>query len=288
MISNNITRSRSFVIIAAHYVVATLIGWLAYRSAMYCLADSMWALFVADAIATIYIWVLGLVYRNVSFYDPYWSVAPPVMLTAWAAHCGHPTAATLILLAALWFWALRLTYNWAVTFRGMAHEDWRYAKFRTQCHPLVFHLINFFGLNMVPTVVVFLAMIPAFHTIGAQAPATPLTIVGGIATAGAVVLQMVSDSQSHHFRAQHPGQVCNVGLWRHGRHPNYLGEILVWWGVWIIELSHTGWAAQGWHIAGPLAVTLLFCTVSIPLMEQRQLATKPQYAEYRRHTRLFI
>lgn len=287
MISNNITRSRNFVIITIHYLIATLVGWLAYRASA-PLMHPYWALFVADAAATIYIWILGLAYRNVSFYDPYWSVAPPVLLTWWAAHCGHPTAATILMLVGLWIWAIRLTNNWAITFHGMAHEDWRYSKFRTQCHPVVFHLINFFGLNMVPTVVVFLGMIPALFTIQAHADATLFTVAGFLVVAGAAILQLVADSQSHRFRALHPGQVCNVGLWRHGRHPNYLGEILVWWGVWIIEVSHAGFANHSWIIAGPLSVTILFCTVSIPLMEQRQLATKPQYAEYRRHTRLFI
>lgn len=281
------TRIGSFVIITVHYLVSLLVGWLFYRFSS-GLMHPYWALFVADAAATVYIWILGLVYRNVSFYDPYWSVAPPAILTLWAVAQGCYTTSALLLLLAVWFWAIRLTYNWAVTFHGLDHEDWRYTQFRTQCHPFLFHLINFFGLNMVPTVVVFLGMLPAFGVIDIHASANILTVLGCLLSIGAAVLQLVADTQSHRFRAAHPGKVCNVGVWKHGRHPNYLGEILMWWGVWIMFFSLAGFSHQAWFISGPLSVALLFCTVSIPMMERRQLKSKPEYAQYRKQTRFFL
>ena len=79
-------------------------------------------------------------------------------------------------------------------------------------------------------------------------------------------------------------KLWHIGLWKSSRHPNYLGEILFWWGLFIIYIS----VAPGeWLTAiGAVANTLLFIFVSIPLMEKRQLATKPAYAEYRRNTRM--
>lgn len=281
------TRKGSFVILAIHYLISLLVGWIAYRLS----SDYMhpyWALFAADAAATGYLWEIGLLYRNVSVYDPYWSVAPPVILTWWMLAKGSVSLAAILLMLAVWFWAVRLTYNWAVTFKGLAYEDWRYTKYRTDCHPFVFHLINFFGLNMVPTIVVFLAMLPAFDLLTSSGSANWISFVGCLISLAAAVLQLVADTQSHRFRDAHPGKVCNVGVWKHGRHPNYLGEIMMWWGVWLLSVSVTGFENHAWFVVGPISITVLFCVVSIPLMEHRQLANKPDYAEYKKQTRLFI
>lgn len=284
------SRKTSFLVIALHYVISMVVGWLAYKAVPETILP-YWAVFAADAAATVYIWALGLVYKNVSSYDPYWSVAPPVILTWWLMAKGFVTAPSLLLMVAVWFWAIRLTWNWAITFHGMAHEDWRYTKFRTECHPIIFHLINFFGLNMVPTIVVFLGMIPALaltEIAPESAGTNVLTVAGCLVSIAAAVLQLVADTQSHRFRAAHPGEVCNVGVWKHGRHPNYFGEIMMWWGIWLVYVSIVGLSVNTWYIAGPLSVTVLFCVVSIPLMEARQLANKPQYAEYKKQTRWFI
>lgn len=76
-----------------------------------------------------------------------------------------------------------------------------------------------------------------------------------------------------------------MGLWKHGRHPNYFGEIQFWWGIWIMYAALNGF---DWFILGPIAMTALFLGISIPLMEQRQLANKPGYAAYRKQTRILI
>lgn len=277
---------QSVVIILVHYLIALIIGWLSYRGVQGFI-HPYWALFVADAVATVYVWALGLVYKNVSFYDPYWSVAPPVILSWWMLVKGTVSLGGILMLLAVWYWAIRLTYNWYFTFQGMDHEDWRYTKFRVECHPFIFHIINFFGLNMVPTIVVFLAMIPAFDLLSYGGGSSIFTYLGFALSVVAATLQLLSDRQAHRFRKANPGKVCNVGLWKHGRHPNYLGEILMWWGVWIMYHA-TSQSIHVWYILGPLSVTVLFLTISIPLMETRQLSTKPEYAEYKRNTRLFI
>lgn len=277
------SRSASFWIIGAVYVAATVAGVVAYALAL-PLMPVLWALFVADAVATVLTWAFGLVYKNVSVYDPYWSVAPPVLLGLYALTTGGVTVAGVVLLTVVTVWAVRLTGNWAVTFQGMAHEDWRYTKYRTSLHPALFHLVNFFGLNMVPTIVVFLAMLPAVRLLDSGAEAGVSTWVGALMCLAAALIQYVADTTAHRFRREHPGQVCRVGLWKHGRHPNYFGEILMWWGVWVQSLV----LPIDWTIAGAIVNTLLFLCISIPLMEARQLKNKPDYAAYRRETRMLI
>ncbi len=278
----------SLAIITVVYLLATLSGVFVFMRANDCGWHFLWSLFAADVVATCFVWFFGLVFHNVSVYDPYWSVAPPVMLTLLAFHTNSFSSATLLLLVAVWYWGIRLTANWAFTFRNLNSEDWRYTKYRNSLRPVLFHLVNFFGLNMMPTVIVFLVMVPGFFLVEASVSASLSTIVGFSICIVAATLQLVADTQRHRFSRAHPGKVCNVGLWRHGRHPNYFGEILMWYGVWLMALPVLSHITPDIWFVGPLLNTALFCFISVPLMEKRQLQNKPDYAKYRENTRMFI
>jgi steroid 5-alpha reductase family enzyme len=278
------TKSASIAIIAVIYLIAAFVGYVVFHRLKGAMSE-LWTLFVADVVATIVVWFFGLVFRNVSVYDPYWSVAPPVMFTAWAIYKSTFTLPVILLLVAVWYWGIRLTVNWAFTFKGLSNEDWRYTRYRETQSPFLFQIINFFGLNMMPTVLVFVAMLPGFGLFDAVSSANLLTWLGFVICLMAATLQLVADTQIHRFRETHVGQYCDIGLWKHGRHPNYFGEITMWWGVWTMYASLYG---LNWLIIGPVAMTALFLFVSIPMMERRQLQNKPGYAEYRKKTRRLI
>ncbi len=282
----------SIGLITAIYCVAGVIGWFVFDGLVASISaiHPLVALFLADIAATIVVWAFGLLYENVSVYDPYWSVFPPVVFLLWAIYTGCWSLPVILLLIASWYWGWRLTRNWVITFKGIAHEDWRYTKYRSM-HPAIFHLINFFGLNMIPTLVVFVAMLPGLRIYEIGDVAVEGVMEWGILVFGFIVclasatIQLIADKQIHDFRAAHPGQYCQVGLWKHGRHPNYFGEIQFWWGIWIMYASLYGIDA---FIGGPIAMTALFLGISIPMMEKRQLQNKPGYAEYRKQTRMLI
>jgi steroid 5-alpha reductase family enzyme len=280
----NQTKTVSIVIIGIIYLIAILLGYFVFITLNKGLHE-LWALFLADVVATVVVWGFGLFYKNVSVYDPYWSVAPPVMFTVWAFYKSTFTLPVVLLLIAVWYWGIRLTGNWAYTFKGLAHEDWRYTRYRETQSPFIFHVINFFGLNMMPTVLVFAAMLPGFGLFESAEAANILTWLGFAICISAATLQLVADTQIHRFREAHPGRYCDVGFWKHGRHPNYLGEISMWWGVWTMYASIYGF---DWLIIAPIAMTALFLFISIPMMERRQLQNKPGYAEYRKNTRMLI
>ena len=281
----------SVALITAIYVLAGVAGVLLFKYTNPLIPNPLICLFLADVLATIVVWFLGLIYKNVSVYDPYWSVFPPVAFLIWAFYTGMWTLPVVLLLVASWYWGWRLTRNWALTFKGMAHEDWRYTKYRS-LHPALFHLINLFGLNMMPTLVVFGAMLPGlqlYQLSAALMTNNPLClailIFGFIVCISSATIQLIADKQIHDFRAANPGKYCNVGLWKHGRHPNYFGEIQFWWGIWIMYAAFGG---IDWFICGPIAMSAMFLGISIPLMEKRQLQNKPGYADYRKQTRMLI
>ncbi|MDR0368122.1 MAG: DUF1295 domain-containing protein [Bacteroidales bacterium] len=269
------SKSASYLIVVLMYVVATLTGIFVFSFNKS--GEDILFLFLADFVATVVIWLFGWWIGNSSAYDPYWSVAPPIILTFLAFHYGIFSTSAILLLIAVWFWAVRLTVNWIYTFPNFCHQDWRYTKLKEE-NPKIWQLVNFTGIHFVPTLVVFIALIPAIYTLQVDISANIFTCLSFALCIGAALLQLVSDIQMHRFRKHHKGKVCCEGLWKYSRHPNYLGEILMWWGVCFIYISI---APQYWWLIGcPLVNNALFVFVSVPMMEKQQLSSKPDYADY--------
>ena len=224
-------------------------------------------------------------------YDPYWSVAPIPIALFWLLRPGSDGFANprhVLIFCLLCVWAFRLTSNWAVHWYGMNFEDWRYRDIHKQTG-LFYWPVSFLGIHLMPTILVFLGCLALWPTLSDQN--TQLTWLDGIAalvTLGAVVIEGMADFQMGRFRSQ-PGareQVIPPGLWSLSRHPNYFGEVLFWWGLFLfVPLAYpTFW----WAIVGPLAILLLFLGVSIPLMERHLLPRHPTYAEYQKHVSAFF
>lgn len=240
-------------------------------------------LLIADITATLTVYLFSVLFNNASVYDPYWSVAPMVILPFFVESVN---AASLLMLGVIMFWGMRLTLNWAITFKGMHHEDWRYQHFKNT-FPRLWPLVNLFGIHLMPTITVFIALIPAILYMRTVESLTLLTLVGAFLAMTATLVQWSSDSTLHTFKKDSGRKaVCSEGLWKYSRHPNYFGEILMWFSVFIMMLS----VAPQYYlsIVGPLMMVTLFTTISIPLMEKRQLKFKPEYQNYLETTHVLI
>ena len=147
-------RAASFAVVSLVYIMATAVGVLVYGA----LELDWWlSLLIADTAATAVTFIFSLIFKNASVYDPYWSVQPPVILVGFAAG-RELTALGILLLAVVSFWAIRLTANWAYTFANLHHQDWRYAMLKEKTG-LLYPVINFVGIHMVPTLVVLKARV---------------------------------------------------------------------------------------------------------------------------------
>lgn len=234
-------------------------------------------LFIGDAAATVIVYAFGVIIKNSSAYDPYWSVQPLCVTLGFYLLTGAPFAAYhLFALAPLTIWAARLTFNWAKGFDGLKWQDWRYVMLREK-NPGIWQLVNFFGINMIPTVLVFGGTIPILQYIRAGSFSAALSILGCAVSLAAVTLQTVADKQLAGFKKLNTGVCIDAGLWKYSRHPNYLGEITLWWGFFIMAVPFFDLLT----VAGAAAITLLFIFISIPLMEKR-LSGRPGYNEYKK------
>ena len=274
----------SLLVVLTVYTAAFFVGLLVYRL---LLVPPVWAYLCADAAATVVIWVSGLVFRNASMYDPYWSVAPLVLFVCFVLDACAFDVADALYLAVFAFWGTRLTLNWGIGWQGMGHQDWRYTMLHDQ-NPTLWPLTNFFGINMIPTLIVFINLLPAYYSAQTSGQFSVLTAAGAVVCLSAAVLQIVSDGQMRRFRLNAANRGLNMaaGLWKYSRHPNYLGEVSFWWGIYIMMLGQT--PAMWWTIFAPVLMTLLFAFISVPMMEKRLLATRPGYAAYKKATSVLL
>lgn len=237
---------------------------------------------VADTVGTIVIFVFSMLFNNSSFYDAYWSVAPVALgaFWIWAARNNDPNVLRqAIVLGLVTLWGVRLTFNWARGWTGLGHEDWRYVDLRAK-HGSSYWLVSFAGIHFFPTVLVFAGCLALWAA--ASDGTKPLGVIDGFAacvTAFAVWLEATADKQLRRFVLSKPAQgaMLDSGLWAYSRHPNYLGEISFWFGLFLFGLAagHHYW----WTAAGFVSMLLLFLFVSIPLIETRHLTRRPAYAE---------
>ena len=236
---------------------------------------------VADVAATLVIFAASVRHDNSSIYDPYWSVAP-VPIAAWWLSLAAPgaSAARGWLAAALVLtWATRLTANCMVRWSDLGEEDFRYVEIRRRTGR-AYWPASLFTIHLFPTGWVFLGLVPLFPALAL--PSRPLGWIDAAAalvTGGAVLIEALADLQLRRFLAARtdPGAVLRAGLWRVVRHPNYLGEVLFWWGLWLFGLAAD--PAWWWTVAGPLAITALFLFVSVPWMDRRMEARHPGWIE---------
>ncbi len=238
-------------------------------------------LFILDLYATFIVYLASVVFKNTSIYDPYWSFTPWVIAVIAMIWCKAWTVPVIILLVALSFWSWRLTVNWIKTFKDLSKEDWRYAKYRESNNRFVFEIINFFGLQMMPTVLVFAGLTPFLVLI--INGSNYFSIIGAVILIGGALLELISDHQVHHFlRTTKEMKTCQYGLWNYSRHPNYLGEISIWFGLAIPAIIQY---PTLWYVyPGCIAMVILFYFISIPLMEKRQVNRRSDYKIYQKTT----
>jgi steroid 5-alpha reductase family enzyme len=235
-------------------------------------------------IAAALTWLLSLALRNVSLADPLWSM---MLFTAGVVYAlgTDPRAPRLsVVLWLLAVWAIRLAFHLTVRYAGKG-EIRRYHEMRERHSP-------HFGLKSLYLVFLpraFSAWIVSVPLLGAFASNRPLGILDQLGAALCVIgiiVEAVSDRQLARFAREsaNANGVLTAGLWGFSRHPNYFGEVCVWWGFWLIACGAGGW----WSIVGPAFLTVLLWIRGVRRQERDIGNRRPQYANYVLKTNAFF
>jgi len=233
-------------------------------------------------------WLVSLVTRNVTIVDSLWGLG--FVLIAWLTYFsaeGFGGRMLLItLLVSLWGLRLSLHLSWRNWGQG---EDPRYGKWRQEGGKR-FWLISLFKVFVLQAV--FLWAIALALQWGQLSPRpshlTPLDYLGAALWVIGFFFEAAGDWQLARFKADpaQKGRVMDQGLWAYSRHPNYFGECLIWWGIFLIALATP---SSFWTIISPMIITtVLLKMTGVTLMEKAIVHTRPGYRDYIARTNAFV
>jgi steroid 5-alpha reductase family enzyme len=233
------------------------------------------------------LWLLHLGTNNASVVDPGWAFGVPLLAITYALMGSGFGWRRWLMAGMAAAWGIRLGVHLLVRIIGQPEEG-RYQELRRQWKTnLAFKFLLFFEFQGLLDLVLSLPFL--FAAVNPVRKLSPLEYVGIAIWLVAIAGEAVADAQLAAFKrdpASH-GKVCQRGLWKYSRHPNYFFEWLVWiaWAVFAIA-SPYGWLAI---ICPVLMFYFLFRVTGIPATEAQALRSKGEaYRRYQKTTSAFV
>ncbi|MFI6144704.1 DUF1295 domain-containing protein [Streptomyces sp. NPDC051109] len=183
-------------------------------------------------------------------------------------------------------WGVRLAGHLA--WRGRGHgEDPRYTELlaRGRGNPQVRALLTVYVLQ---AGLVWLVSLPVQAASYVDSPVGVLDVLGAALWAVGLGFEAVGDFQLARFKADpaHRDAVMDRGLWAWTRHPNYFGDSLVWWGLYLPVCGT--WRAALLCAVSPVVMTLLLTVGSGKRLLEVRMADRPGFADYTARTSGFL
>lgn len=231
--------------------------------------------------------VISLVTRRNDVADIAWGLG--FVGLSWVGYALSPyqTLPALFTTLLVTLWGIRL--SWHIFQRNRRKpEDYRYKAWRDQWGSW-FYLRSFLQVYLLQGTLLYLIALPVTyqHMVRASGDFTIWDGIGFLLWATGFCMEAVADQQLRNF-ISHPenkGKIMMSGLWRYSRHPNYFGEVLQWWGIFLYAVSVPGGLLT---VIGPITITFLILFVSgIPLLEKKYVG-RQDFARYARQTSIFI
>ena len=258
-----------------YYVISFYLAYLVSKNFD---LDGWLLILIWHITATLIIFLFSNIHKNSSIYDPFWHVAPIPIVFYIADQSSLPNLELYLVLSAFLFWALRLTYNWFLNWENLDHEDFRYIDLKNNNKFMAF-INDLFGIHLIPTLIVNASLYPIYVALTSDS-LNDLVYIGFMLIIIAVVIQYISDDQMRKFRKDENnfGKTMKYGLWKYSRHPNYLGEVSFWFGIYVFALASE--SPSLWLLACPIVMLALFVFISCPMMDNRSLKRRLDYKEY--------
>src|SRR5574344_2363207 len=272
------------------YILVYLLGYVVGLMSFYLLPISVpliLRILIADVISTIFVWGQSILFGTTSIYDPYWSIAPFLIYLSLMVFYKVYTINAFLMLGFLGFWSIRLTLNFFIGLKDISYCDYRYTKYRSITGRL-YDLFSLGAFCLFPTLLVYLGSIPMFLLIEEGAQFSYFFFIFYFIMFLGTILEIISDIELANFikvRKSHD-EVLNKGLFKYSRHPNYLGEIMIWFGIYFAYLPTN--LNNFYYIIGAVLILFLFVFISIPLCEKHYVTYKPTYKDYQKVTSMLL
>ena len=191
----------------------------------------------------------------------------------------------LLISSLILIWGTRLSIFIFVRNLGRG-EDFRYRNWRDTWK--LFRLRSYFQIFMLHGFIMLIVALPIIRV-----NAAPLRSFGFYDTIGLIIFlcgflfEVIADWQMSRFKKQpeNAGKLMTTGLWQYTRHPNYFGEALLWWGIWLFAIPEVDGI---FTIIAPLTITLLLRFVSGVKMLEKKFDGRSDWESYKAKTSAFI
>jgi len=257
--------------------------------------------------SALYCFIAGELSRNNSQMDKLWSVLPIAYVWVIAAMGGFKWR-LIIIAVIVTLWGARLTYNFAkkgaysIKFWS-GEEDYRWVYLRKQKgfqNKFIWGVFDLLFISIFQNAVVLGITLPAVAIMDVNPALNVLDIVAAALMFGALLYEVIADRQQNAFQVKkyeylNSGMKLEelpepynrgfnvTGLWARSRHPNYIGEQMIWISLYLFTIS-AGVAHYGvfhWTIVGAALLVLIFVGSS-RMAEGISLAKYKEYEVYRR------
>lgn len=193
----------------------------------------------------------------------------------------------LVITAMVVAWGLRLA-SYLLTRIIHMKSDARFDGIREN----FFRFLKFWFFQGLAVWVIMLPVTLWFRTPGTWTDGLVWRVIGFAIWAAGLVIEAVADQQKFVHKRQPGAKWTAVGLWRVSRHPNYLGELMCWWGMYLLVLTDLPGMSALVGLMGPLgiSVVILFLT-GLPQLEEsadRKWGADPAYQAYKRSTGVIL
>lgn len=229
---------------------------------------------------------ISVIYKRNDVADLAWGIGFILVSVFSLVLAQNTSARAIIVVLLVSIWGIRLSSHILQRLKNKP-EDARYAAWRKQWGKW-FIPRSLFQVFVLQTVLMLIIAYPVwFITLNKPVLLSARDIAGIFIWCIGFYFEVVGDAQLKKFVSdpKNKGKIMQTGLWQYTRHPNYFGEVTMWWGIFILALSHP----MGWQtIIGPLTITYLILFVSgVPLLEKKYAGRK-DFEAYKAKTSVFF
>jgi len=228
-------------------------------------------------------YVLSIIYKRNDIADIAWGTGFILMAISSAilnSSFGFVNIITIILVS---IWGIRLAIHIYKRNKNKK-EDFRYLQWRKEWGKW-FVIRSYLQVFILQGFLLYIISIPILLINQSYLESSKFLFLGVIVWFIGFLFESISDSQLKKFisNPNNKGKILKTGLWKYSRHPNYFGEVVQWWGIWVLSLSI---GVIG--IISPVTITLLILFVSgVPLLEKKY-KDNTEFEKYKKVTSVFI
>ena len=228
------------------------------------------------------LWLISLIVKDASIIDIFWGPSFIVLGSSLIIFMDklYSERALMILFLVI-LWGMRLAIHLGI--RNIGHgEDFRYVEWRKEGGSN-YWWFSFFRVFTLQGALATLVGVSIYFGYLNDNPLSYIEVFfGSTLFFIGIAWESISDIQLKKFRKnpKNKGKICRVGLWKYSRHPNYFGDLVVWFSIFTFSLSSNNILIILGSLLSPLIMGMIFYYITGPILDQAMIKSRPKYKEY--------